>query len=90
MAQLAAGYIVITTNAAGTENSKPAPREYPERRNKMAQQTQTTQPRSGRNGVAIADTESEPIFFFDGDFRTWAQVQQRAQLNKAIAMHMGN
>ena len=56
----------------------------------MAQQTQTTQPRSGRNGVAIADTEREPVFFFDGDFRTWAQVQQRAQLNKAIAIHMGN
>ena len=28
---------------------------------------------------------SAPVFFFDGDFRTWNQVEQRAQLNRAIA-----
>ena len=56
----------------------------------MAQQTQTTQPLSGRSGMAINNPGNEPIFFFDGDFRTWTQVQQRVQLNKAIAIHMGN
>ena len=27
----------------------------------------------------------QPIFFFDGGFRTWAEVEGRAQLNLAIA-----
>ena len=27
---------------------------------------------------------SQQVFFFDGDFRTWDQVVQRAKLNKAI------
>ena len=31
---------------------------------------------------------SEPVFFFDGDFRTWGQVERRAQLNKAIAAQL--
>jgi hypothetical protein len=31
---------------------------------------------------------SEPLFYFDGDFRTWDQVQRRAQLNRAIAAHL--
>ncbi|MCI0437906.1 MAG: hypothetical protein L0177_02105 [Chloroflexi bacterium] len=31
---------------------------------------------------------SEPIFFFDGDFRTWGQVEQRARLNSAIASYI--
>ncbi len=30
----------------------------------------------------------QPVFFFDGDFRTWAQAEQRAQLNRAIAHHL--
>ena len=30
---------------------------------------------------------SEPVFFFDGDFRTWGQVQFRAQPNLALS-HM--
>ena len=29
-----------------------------------------------------------PIFFYDGDFRTWKQVERRAQLNKAIATYV--
>ena len=32
---------------------------------------------------------SEPVFFFDGDFRTWGQVQFRAQLNMALAHRDG-
>ena len=34
------------------------------------------------------DPGIEPVFFFDGGFRTWGQVEQRAQLNKAIATHI--
>ncbi len=30
----------------------------------------------------------EPVFFFDGDFRTWAQVEHRAKLNMAIATYV--
>ncbi len=38
----------------------------------------------------------EPIFFFDGDFRTWGQacsepaepIEQRARLNSAIASYI--
>ena len=28
---------------------------------------------------------NQPIFFFDGGFKTWAEVERRAQLNWAIA-----
>ncbi len=31
---------------------------------------------------------NQPIFFFDGDFWTWGLVEQRAQLNRAIATHL--
>lgn len=31
---------------------------------------------------------SEPIFFFDGDFRTMGQAEHRAKLNSAIASHV--
>ena len=27
----------------------------------------------------------QPVFFYDGGFRTWAQVEHRAQLNQTIA-----
>ncbi len=33
---------------------------------------------------------NQPVFFFDGDFRTWGQVEQRAQLNRAFAAHLAN
>ena len=33
---------------------------------------------------------NQPIFFFDGEFRTWGQVEQRAQLNRAIAAHISS
>ena len=29
-----------------------------------------------------------PVFFFDGDFRTQQQLEQRAQLNRAIAAYI--
>ncbi len=33
---------------------------------------------------AMAESFAEPVFFFDGDFRTWGQVVQRARLNQAL------
>ena len=27
---------------------------------------------------------TEPMFYFDGSFRTWLQVQRRAELNQAV------
>ena len=30
-------------------------------------------------------SNQQPVFFYDGDFRTWAQVEHRAQLNQTIA-----
>lgn len=33
---------------------------------------------------AMAESFAEPVFFFDGDFRTWGQVMQRARLNQAL------
>ena len=38
-----------------------------------------------RQGAAIPGKANEPVYFFDGDFRTWAQVERRAQLNMAMA-----
>ena len=35
--------------------------------------------------AAVQLLESQPVFFFDGDFRTWSQVERRARLNSAIA-----
>lgn len=34
---------------------------------------------------AFVSSSSQPVFFFDGGFRTWAQVEHRAMLNKALA-----
>lgn len=31
---------------------------------------------------------SQPVFFYDGDFRTWEQVERRALLNRAIAAQL--
>ena len=53
----------------------------------MTQQLQTTygglEPLQERNAM-VSRSGSQPIFFFDGDFRTWGQVQQRSQLNAAL------
>ena len=29
-----------------------------------------------------------PVFFYDGDFRTWPQLERRVQLNTAIAAYI--
>jgi len=42
-----------------------------------------------RQGRAVPpNPANQPIFFFDGEFRTWGQVEQRARLNRAIASHI--
>lgn len=38
-----------------------------------------------RREALIRNETSEPVFFFDGDFRTWGQVRFRARLNLALA-----
>lgn len=38
----------------------------------------------GQAQQARAESFAEPVFFFDGDFRTWGQVVQRARLNQAL------
>ena len=30
----------------------------------------------------------QPVFFYDGDFRTWPQMERRVQLNTAIAAYV--
>ncbi len=54
----------------------------------MTQQIQKTHRWTERVLQGRASTPhpaSQPIFFFDGEFRTWGQVERRAQLNRAIA-----
>ena len=36
------------------------------------------------------DAAHQPIFFFDGDFRTWGQVEQRVRLNRAIEVQLSS
>ena len=43
-----------------------------------------------RREALIRKETSEPVFFFDGDFRTWGQVQFRAQLKLALAQMIGS
>ena len=56
----------------------------------MAHRIQTANGWAGqlRQAETVLNPSSEPVFFFDGDFRTWAQVEKRAQLNRAIAAHI--
>ncbi|MDP6454517.1 MAG: hypothetical protein QF898_14535 [SAR202 cluster bacterium] len=35
--------------------------------------------------AAVGIPGMQPMFFFDGNFRTWREVQTRAGLNSAIA-----
>ncbi|MCH8310756.1 MAG: hypothetical protein IIB17_09735 [Chloroflexi bacterium] len=30
-------------------------------------------------------SSQQPVFYYDGDFRTWTQIEHRAQLNQTIA-----
>ena len=38
-------------------------------------------------GISTRDQQqqSQPVFFFDGNFRTWEQVERRVLLNRAFA-----
>ena len=40
--------------------------------------------------TSTPNAANQPIFFFDGDFRTWGQMEQRAQLNRAIAAQISS
>ena len=35
-----------------------------------------------------ARPDAQSVFFFDGDFRTWPQVEHRARLNGAISTYI--
>tara|TARA_B100000315_G_scaffold81739_1_gene74918 strand:+ start:97 stop:297 length:201 start_codon:yes stop_codon:yes gene_type:complete len=55
----------------------------------MVQQSESTNPWAAeqvqRAERALRERERQPMFFFDGDFRTWEQVVQRARLNAVVA-----
>ncbi len=38
--------------------------------------------------AAVGIPGLQPLFYFDGGFRTWAEVKSRAQLNQAIAVRL--
>ena len=41
------------------------------------------------NGLeATPRPDAQAVFFFDGDFRTWPQVEHRAKLNGAISSYI--
>jgi len=42
---------------------------------------------SWTQGASTSDRQqkSPPVFFFDGNFRTWDQVERRVLLNRAFA-----
>ncbi len=46
--------------------------------------------RISRREAAAPNQGDQPVFFFDGEFRTWGQVEQRAQLKRAIAAHISS
>ena len=52
----------------------------------MEQLRNTRHKGSAAAGRKIAD--GTPIFFFDGDFRTWDGVVRRALLNEAFSKQM--
>ena len=59
----------------------------------MTQQIQKTHRWTERvlqGRASTPDAANQPIFFFDGEFRTWGQVEQRAQLNRVIAAHISS
>ena len=58
----------------------------------MATQIQKTHDRADeipRQQDASRTATGEPVFFFDGDFHTWGQVQFLAQLNAALGSQVG-
>jgi hypothetical protein len=57
----------------------------------MTQHAEMTDRRVGRLSQSKASALNpgrQPIFFFDGDFRTRVPVQRRAQFNRLMAGHM--
>ena len=55
----------------------------------MTKQSQSTH--RWTQGIATRDQQqSPPVFFFDGNFRTWDQVERRVLLNRAFAALAAN
>ncbi len=54
------------------------------------QKTHRWAERISRSESASPSPGDQPVFFFDGEFRTWGQVERRAQLNRAIAAHISS
>jgi hypothetical protein len=54
------------------------------------QKTHRWAERISRSGGVTPNPSDQPVFFFDGEFRTWGQVEQRALLNRAIAAHISS
>ena len=57
----------------------------------MTQQLRETLDRTAvlaNNGSMVRGQGNGPVFFFDGEFRTQHQLEQRAQLNRAIAAYI--
>ena len=52
---------------------------------RRSQDTHECQEQPCRRETAPIGIGSQPIFFFQGDFRTWAQVEARARLQMALA-----
>ena len=56
--------------------------------------TQLTQAPGGRLAVvsnidlSAQRPGQQPVFFYDGDFRTWPQLERQVRLNTAIAAYV--
>ena len=50
----------------------------------MTQHTSQSQRRASLTNQPSSPSQ-QPVFFYDGDFRTWAQDEHRAQLNQTIS-----
>ena len=40
--------------------------------------------------AAVGIPGLQPVFFYDGSFRTWAEVKTRSNLNRAIAAQISS
>ena len=54
----------------------------------MVQETHDGQQQLHQVESRVQTPAQQPVYFFDGDFRTWGQVVQRAQVNIGIAAYL--
>ena len=50
----------------------------------MTRQSQSTHRWTQRASTRDQQQQSPPVFFFDGNFRTWEQVERRVLINRAF------